>query len=488
MPETSKAVSLQSMIKNLKNVLGDSGTERYGGYFLEEFNVEWRDEKRVENVEKMRRTDSTVKAALTAVKAPLLSTEWRIEGGDDVIREYVEKSVFGMERSWKEWLREALAYLDFGHYCFEIIYEMRDGRITIADLAPRIPRSIQSWEITGKKFGITQFIRTDAELPDKSVKVGTFQLEIPADKLLILTNDKEGDDVTGQSILRSAYKSFKIKDVLYRIQGIAAERHGVGVPVLNLPDSAGAAEKSKAEEMLENLRSNEKAFILLPGKKEDWNLQILTPSGNPQGDAIDKAIEHHDRRILMSVLAGFLGLGSDSTGSFALSKDQSSFFLQVVEDKASYLAEQFDKQVIKRVVDIGFGQQKEYPHLRYNTLGNIDFKEMSEVLKSLTDGGYIKADNKMKKFTRSVFQLPEITDEESEEMELQAAENELNKIENDGEFDLPEEMPEIESPDENSDGAEEDDTGDGEKNRTQFLCQQKASRRQRRQRKKYLKP
>lgn len=435
--KTTSTETAQMTIQNIKKVFGDSGTERFGGFFLEEFNQEWRDEKRVENVEKMRRTDSTVKAVLNAVKAPLLSTKWRIDGGEEDIREFVEHSIFGMDRSWKEFLREALAYLDFGYYCFEIIYGLKNGRVTVIDLAPRIPRSIQFWEIAGKQFGITQFIRTD----DKSLE-NKRVLEIPSEKLLILTNDKEGDDVTGQSILRSAYKPFKIKDVLYRIQGIAAERHGVGVPVLNLPDTAGAAEKSKAEEMLENLRSNEKAFIVLPGKKEDWDLRILTPAGNPQGDAIGKAIEHHDRRILMAVLASFLGLGADSTGSFALSKDQSSFFLKHCEDKANYFEEQFNKQVIKRMVDISFGPQEKYPYLCHNHLGDIDFKEMSEVMKTLTDSGYIESgDIKMKKFTRGLFQLPEMTKDEEDDLELKQAEADLAGIELDAEFDLPQEVP-----------------------------------------------
>jgi len=431
-------------VNQLKKVFGDSGTERYSGFFLEEFNSEWRDEKRVDNVEQMRRTDSTIKGVLNAIKAPILATEWRVEGGDDKVREFVEKSLFGMKRTWKEFLREALSYMDFGHYVFELIYDIRDGRISIIDLAPRIPKSIQQWELKDGRFGVVQYVRTDdRNLPDKNN-----QLEIPADKLLILTNDKEGDDVTGQSVLRSAYKHFKYKDVLYRIQGIAAERYGVGVPVIYLPENAGEKEKSEAEIMLENLRSNQKAYIVLPWKKEDGALEILTPNGNPQGQAIDAAIEHHDRRMLMAVLANFLGLGADSTGSFALSKDQSSFFLKHVDDKATYLQEQLDKQVVKRLVDLAFGPQEVYPKMAYNPLGDIDFKEMSEVLKSLVDAGLVKIDGKIMKFTRDVFQLPKMTDEEVEEMDLKAMEDEMNSVDQGAEFDLPEEPMDEDEPEE----------------------------------------
>jgi len=207
------------------------------------------------------------------------------------------------------------------------------------------------------------------------------------------------------------------------------------------PDTFTEAEKTKAEEMLRNLRSNEKGYIVIPWKKEEGELSIMTPNGNPQGQTIDSAIEHHNKQILMAVLATFLGLGTDSTGSFALSKDQSSFFLNCSNDYATYFEEQISKQVIERMIKIAFGEQKSYPYLTHNKLGDIDFKEMSEVLKTLIDAGLVTVDNKMKKFTNSTFQLPEITEEDEEKMDQDEMESELNKAEQEiNGFDLPPEQ------------------------------------------------
>ena len=433
MPEVE--IIKTATVEQLKKTLGDSGTERYSGYFLEEPNAQWRDANRIDNVEEMRRTDGVIKGILNALKAPILSTTWRIEGGKDEHREFVEKCLFGgMQRTWEDFLKESLAYLDFGHYCFEIIYDTVDGRIGVVDLAPRIPKSILRWKLKDGRFGIVQQLRTDEK---KDLEM---MPEIPAEKLLILTNDKEGDDVTGQSILRSAYKHYKYKDVLYRIQGIASERYGVGVPVIYLPDTIGQKEKDEVEKMLAALRSNEKGFVVIPWKKADGELEILTPKGNPQGQTIDTAIEHHNKQILMSILAMFLGLGTDSTGSFALSKDQSSFFLKHVDEKARYVKEQINIQVIRRMIDLAFGPQKEYPKACYNSLGDIDFKEYSEVLKTLIDSGLVVVDNRMKKFTSSMFELPEITTEDEEKMDQDEMTAELEKAESElGQYDLPDE-------------------------------------------------
>lgn len=449
--------------QQLVSIFGDSGTQRYSGYFQEEFNQKWRDEARVDTVEEMRRADGTVKAILQALKAPILATEWFIEAEDEKMKEFIEDNLFNLKggisqerRSWRDFLREALAYLDFGHYVFELIYEIREGKIFLKDLAPRIPRSIQDWKLSDGSFGITQNIRTDDDV--------RFTAEIPGEKLLVLTNDKEGDDVTGQSILRPSYIHWKMKNVLYRISAIAAERYGVGIPVIWMPAGVGQTDKDDAKEMVQQIRSNEKAFIAFTGSDEDWKIKILTPEGNPQGAQIDTLITHHDQMMLRSILAGFLGLGADSTGSFALSKDQSSFFLKHVEDKAHYVAEQITDQVIGRLVRLNFGDKAEVPRLRFTPLGDLDFAELSEVLDKLLNAGLIEPSPKIKEWTHKTFKLPELTEEEIDAMEEAKEEDELAALEQEEDdeeaMDALINAPEEEEPEEDEDDEENEEEGE----------------------------
>lgn len=343
-----------------------------------------------------------------------------------------------MERTWKDFLREAMAHLDFGFYCFELIWEKRDSKIYLKDLAPRIPSSIQRWKLRDGRFGIVQLLRTD--------EVKQYEAEIPADKLLILTNEKEGDDVTGQSILRSAYKHYYYKNGLYSIASIAAERYGVGIPVVKLPDNSGDAERTKAEEMAQNISSNERSFAVLP---HGFEFEIKTPSGNPQGQAIESQVQHHNTQILMSVLATFLGLSSGDGGSFALSRDQSSFFLNVCTDVIKYMEEQIEKQVIKRLVDLNFGVQQVYPQLMHTPLGETDYQEFSGTLAALVSSNLIDVTPDMKQHVHSVFNLPAIPQDRMEMMQEQSIETELARLEGgeDG-MELPEEDMPIEEEEE----------------------------------------
>lgn len=220
---------------------------------------------------------------------------------------------------------------------------------------------------------------------------------------------------THNSILRPAWKHFYAKDKLYRIGLIASERYGVGVPKITLPEGSGETEQDEAEELAKNFRANEKSYMVLPN--DGWKFEIVTTQNTGQNSIIEEQIKHHNREILSSILAGFIGLGSDSAGSFALSKDQSSFFLKHVQDKARYISEHFTEQVIKRLVMINFGKQEVYPQLSFTPLGDINYSEYANTLKTLAEGGIIVIDSKLKKFAHQTFELPELTDEDLENQE-----------------------------------------------------------------------
>lgn len=415
----------ESVARDIGKVLGDSGTRRWSGYFREEYSPEWVDDQRCTNVETMRRSDGTVKQLLLALKTPLLAVTPTVEvDSDDPLdlkaRDICDKSIFGMARTWKEFFREALTSLDFGFSVFELIYSRRNDGIYLQDLAARIQKSIQNWQLDDGRRGIVQLIFTD-EIQQKETR-----LEIPMNKLLVFTNEKEGDDLTGQSVLRPAWKHFYIKDNLYKISAISCERYGVGIPVIKRPQEGGASEKDLAENMGRNLRANEQSYITLPSP--DWEVSILTPSGNPQQGQIEQLIQHHDRQILAAGLAAFLNLGAGSTGSFALSADQSSFFLSHIEDKARYYEEQITKQVFERLTQINFGKREKYPYLKFPTLGDVDLSAYAGTIKTLIDAGLVKTSPKVTQFIHKTFNLPVLTDEEVEEMEIEEMEKQVDSI------------------------------------------------------------
>ena len=421
--------------KDIFKVVGDSGTSRYGGFFQEEPNAAWRDSQRVVNVELMRRTDATVQEGLKTIKSPILSTTYNIdpfsnEDSDLEVAEFVKDNLFNMRRGFFDFLRESLTQFEFGHAAFELMWgrkndrylygksEEKNDKIYIVDVLPRIQSSIYRWKLDDGSVGIVQLLSND----DFS---GT-EAQIPLEKLIVFTNDKEGDDITGIPVLRSAWKHFYIKDKLYRIAAISAERYGVGIPIGTLPMGAGEAESKLMEEMLSNMRTNEKGYILKPNP--EYEVDILIPKGNPQADQIESQIMHHDRMILASMLSSFLSLGSTSSGSYSLSKTQYKNYIDFVNDKLNYIEEQIENQIIKKLLWYNNLDVTRCPTLNHTPLGDIDLKEFSETIKNLAEVGAIRNDARTKQHIHDTVGLPKINDDELEEMDIAQIQNEIMQI------------------------------------------------------------
>lgn len=420
MPPYQEQMAATELTKaQMQREFGDSGTPRWMGYYDTDYNQIWENRERFEIVEKMRRGDPDVKALLRAVKSPLLAAKWSItvdsdDEEDQTIRDEIEDNVMGgMKRSWNEFLREALGYLDFGVYPFELIWSLKDGKVWLKDMAPRIPRSILRWRTSDGRFGIQQLILTD--------EFETALPEVPAEKLFVITNEKEGDDVTGQSILRAAFKPWSMKETAEKIQIIAIERHGVGVPVF-MPGEKTAlsdAEKSALENTLANLRSNEKGFIMLTrfGDK----IEIASPSGAGMGTMIQDAIDYHSKMIPISVLANFLTVGRSKGqgGGRSQSEDLSGFFTLTLNDIAGHFCEQFSKQVIEKIVRLNHGERDVYPKLVVTDIESKNILEYGQAMAALAGANLLDITPSVKIAIRKEVHLPDYTSEQEEAMNEQ---------------------------------------------------------------------
>jgi hypothetical protein len=153
------------------------------------------------------------------------------------------------------------------------------------------------------------------------------QYDIPREKLVIFTNDKEGDNYEGVSLLRYAYMDWDMLDKLKVSEAIKLDRFSVGVPKGFAKDgqTPSTADLTAAEEILRNMRTNEEAFLLMPSTMD---VEMLDMKSGSTEDIIP-FLNYLDRRISQSILAGFMELGGQSgTGAQSLSKDLTSLFMK----------------------------------------------------------------------------------------------------------------------------------------------------------------
>lgn len=195
---------------------------------------------------------------------------------------------------------------------------------------------------------------------------------IPWNKLILFTSDQEGNNFEGISILRAAYKHWYYKDLLYKVSSISAERFGVGVPTAKVKSSMKETNRKKVEDLLKNIRSNEKSFAVLTD--EVLEFAIKAPEGSGIGTVIQQLIDHHDQKMYDSILAGFLNLTSGDGGSNALSKDQSSFFLRGLQSIGDYIVSVINVH-IKELVDMNWTGVENYPTLTVSEIGQTSMDE-----------------------------------------------------------------------------------------------------------------
>ena len=395
--------------------MGATGTRIFGGLLGEQdYNPTLQTPEAYAVYEKMR-NDGQVRAALSALKLPLLNADWFIESASDTpqdreIAERLEQNLMeGMTVSWRDYLRQLLLSLDHGSMPFEKVWEITDGLVTLRKLAPRLPKTVQSWltDETGGFAGITQYTSTAS---------GYKTVTIPVSKLLLFVNDLEGSNWRGASILRSAYGHWYFKDGLYRVAAIAMEKRSLGVDVGTLEgDAISETGKKDMEKALMALHAHEKQFMVEVEGQYKYRLEGLGSDGvlNPL-----PLIEHHDVRIVRSILAEFLAMGQGSTGSLAMHRDKSAFFMMALGGIANQIVDIHNTHLIKPWVNYNWDVD-EYPRLRYSRLESRDLQSWAEAVSTLTQAGALHADPDIEKEARSLLDLPPKTldDLEPEEME-----------------------------------------------------------------------
>ena len=418
--KTFKEKNTTKEIKNKKTVrvssteIGGTGTPIFSGIIsMEEYNPNLAGRDGLIVYDEMRRSDATVGAAMMAVKLPILGAKWFFQPADESdenkeIADFVEENFMThCETTWQDFIRQALLMLDFGYMVFEKVFQIinYNGKdyIGLKKLAPRLPKTIYRWQMADGKDGVTQI------LPQGG------QPEIPLEKLLVFTNNKEGDNFNGMSLLRQAYKHWYFKNAFYKIDALSFERQGLGIPIAKMPPNYDPADKAMIEELLRNMRANEEAYLMIPN---GWEFEFADMKARTVRDP-KESILHHDRSIMKSVLAQFLELGASSgsgTGSHALASDHSDLFFEAEKAVARHICDIINHHAVKQLVDMNF-DVAQYPKLTFAKIGKIDYVAYSTCLKNLTDSGLLTGDRSLEEYLREQLELPDLLDvlEETED-------------------------------------------------------------------------
>lgn len=346
------------------------------------------------------RNDAVVRSTLKMAKSPILSARWFVEPASqdaaDLERaEFIRKCLFEfMSIPFSQLLIEALYSLDYGMYAFEKVFDFKEWngeqRVIWKKLAPRHPMDIIE-------------VNYDDEGGPESIKFTTsdgFE-DIEIWKLLIFTHDKEGGNMWGHSLLRSAYKHWFYKENLYKIDAIQKERHGIGIPVVVLPVGFNDKDRVEANRIGESLRVNEKAHVTLP---PGWEVYFLKLEGN-KIDALESA-QHHAGKLYENILANFMSGQQIGTATEYLQE----MFVRAQRFTAEGIRAVFNFYAIPQLIRYNWPEEElenGYPTLRVRRIGDErDWRTLSFAIRNLIGAEALWVDEDLRTWLRNELDMP----------------------------------------------------------------------------------
>ncbi len=411
-----KVAATQADIAAESLPLGLPGTPIFHGFLRDfgEYNPQLEGLTAIRTYEKMRRSDAQVAATLFACELPIRAASWEVRPARDTamdreIAQFVRDNLFGgleyvspsglrTTQNWDDVLRNALLMLAFGAAAHEEIYTIDGSMVRLARLAPRLPLTFYRW--------ITD---TDGEtllaLNHYGYRNARFEsVEIPADRLAVFTLNQEGANFFGRSMLRPAYMHWYIKHQLYRIDAIAGERNGLGVPTIEQGPGGSKEDREAASKWVTQLAAHERTGVSLPA---GWKFALKGVEGSVRD--LYNSIQHHNIEISRTALAFFmnLGLGARAGGNRAQGESQSDFFFLALQSTADQIARTVTITAIKELVNYNWEGVTRYPQLTVSNLRARNFEQTFGILTRLAQTGIVAPFPELTQYITKELGLPQ---------------------------------------------------------------------------------
>lgn len=372
--ETPKTLSLKDMMEEL----GVRTAATIGTYEDEEKP----DKLTIDNYIQMQDNDGTVRAITRLFSLPIQSTPIKIMPGDKDKgeREFIESVFLGPQHSGGMSTPLPFVIADMTRALFEgfrfyekVPHIIKEGKyknkIGWKKLAPRDSKTLT---LRSDRNGGFMGAHQVATFGTNSVNVN-----IPPEKSLLYTFQKERHPLYGESILKTAWYHYDKKHKLYYLAHKKAEIDAVGLKILKLGKPFSDQEVTKAEEAVDTIGVNSR--VTLP---TGFELEI---DRSPSGYDVLKLIEHHDSQIALSTLTHALQLGSKGTYNYPYGKGfsvQSSYIIHMIHSIMKTMEDTLNEWAVAPLIDWNFGSGS-YPKIKLMPLKDNIQQQLIQIFEKI---------------------------------------------------------------------------------------------------------
>lgn len=411
--------------------IGIVGLRQSAGYVYEDFlpELRWPNAGRV--YQQMADNDPVVGAILYLAEMLIRGAEWHVQPAsaseeDQDAANFLESCMNDMEVSWANTITEVLSMLTYGWSFHEILYKVRRG--------PHESNPKFHSRYTDGKFGWRGFpIRSQASwekwIFDDNGELVAFQQRpeptyelytIPLTKGLLFRTRVSRGNPEGRSLLRNAYRPYYFKQRFEEIEGIGIERDLAGLPVLKTPEDLDLWDdedpdmvklRNQAETLVSSIRRDSQEGIILPA---GWELSLLS-SGSTRTINIGEVIQRYDTRIAITMLSDLVLIGNGSkTGSFAMADVKQSMLSNALQAQLYNIADVFNQSAVPQLFELNSWDLNELPKIVPGQINSPSLKEVAVMLRAMNLD--LTADLDLNNYVRSLMSMPQITQEEFDEI------------------------------------------------------------------------
>ena len=395
--------------------IGKTGINWSYGAVNEEFLSVLRGSRGLKVYREMSDNDAIVGACLYAIKQILRESRWAVKSGDETDAEckkdakFLETNMSGMTHSWTEFISDTLSMLIYGWSYFEQVFSYRrsDGKVLWKKIAHRKQSSMERWELddVGEVVGLWQRAEPNFKL-----------LYLPMTKSILFRTESAGNNPEGRSILRNAYRAWFMKKNIEEIEGIGIERDLAGMPILTPPENFkmnSDDEETKlalkwAKDIVSSIRRDEQDGLLKPF---GWEFELIGSPGKRQFDTTT-TINRYNKEIAVTVLAQFIMLGMERTGSYALAKEQTDMFYLSLEGFADAISTAFNRQAVPILFGLNgvSADTKPLPYIVHTNIHRYSLRDIAYYVSSLAGCEGLVLDDDIKDYLKDYARLTEFKD------------------------------------------------------------------------------
>ena len=417
--------------------IGLPGLRRASGYLDEEFLPQLKGTKAVQIYREMWDNDPMTGAMMFAVEQLLRDVEYTVQPAgksveDNKAARFLEECMQDMSHSWADFIGESISACVYGWAWHNIVYKRR---INPWDRDPRRKSQYTDGMIGWRKMPIRS---QDTLLrwliaPDGSIQ-GMVQLSpptyqttvIPIERSMLFRYGTRKNSPEGTSMFRRAYRPYFYRKRIEEFESIGIERDLAGLPKVGVPASYYRAAQGSDQyktmqtfiKMVRGVRRNEQEGIVFPieydpeTRQPMFTFDLVNSGGSRQFDT-NTIITRYKQDQLMTIMADFLLVGHQQTGTYNMHVDKTAMFRAGLNAIANERADVLNRFAIPRLFAINGWKPEHLPKIVASDVDAPDLAQLAQFLSATAGIGFNWApDAELDKFLRNAAGLPALGREE----------------------------------------------------------------------------